>query len=148
MADLTPPSRSASNSESVEYGAARLALSDGPVKVLTLTGEVDAAEAQELAAVVQPVVTRRGPGILDLSGVAFLSVAGFRALRAWSYQARETGANWVMVAGPAVHPYLPTVQPDELMPVASNEKQALDMLSVRSQNKLQMSIVDAGRTVC
>ena len=53
-----------------------------------------------------------------------------------------------MIAGPAVQPYLRTVQPDELMPVASNDKQALDMLSVRSQNKLQMQIVDAGRTVC
>ncbi|KUI26786.1 hypothetical protein AU194_04645 [Mycobacterium sp. GA-2829] len=144
MADLT----SHPTSETIECGSARLVRSQGPVEVLTVTGEIDSAEAEELAAHVQPAVARRGPGVLDLSGVAFLSVAGFRALRAWSYQARETGGNWVLIAGPAVAPYLRSVGRDELLPVAYSVAQAHHMVSTRPADRQPMPLVDADRTVC
>lgn len=144
VADLTSPG----TGETIECGSARLVEVRGAVEVLTVTGEIDSAEAEVLAAHVQQAVTRRGPGILDLSRVAFLSVAGFRALRAWSYQARETGGNWVLVAGPAVAPYLRSVGREDLLPVAYSLAQAHHMVSARPHRRHSMPLVDADRTEC
>lgn len=118
------------------------------VDVVAVAGELDEAGVDEVGAHLSPLA-RPNPWILDLSEVRFVSVAGYRALLRWAYRAREVNANWAMVAGAAVQPYLRAGTRTQPMPVARTYSGALALLEARRHRAPAMSgFTHPARTQC
>jgi anti-anti-sigma factor len=87
--------------------------------VITVNGELDAANADQLAAYVQHSVMRSRRVILDLRGLEFIGTAGFSALLRINVACSGAQAHWAMVASPAVRRLLRVCDPDGILPVTA-----------------------------
>lgn len=145
MVNLTPDSPG----EPIDCGAAQLFhSSDGGVEVFAVTGELDEAGVDAVWAHLVPLA-RQGPWLLDLRGLAFLSLGGYRALQRWAYQAREVGANWVVLAGPAVRPYLSADRRTQPLPVSEAYSEAMALLEAADGTPPALTgFVNPARTQC
>src|SRR6201987_800083 len=70
--------------------------------VVTVHGELDAANADQLAAYVERSVNRSKRVILDLRGLEFIGTAGFSALHRINVVCSATQVSWALVASGAV----------------------------------------------
>jgi anti-sigma B factor antagonist len=70
--------------------------------LVTVTGDVDLATAERLAAAAQPLVRPDRDLVVDCSGIRFLDSAGLRVLLELNRRVHESGADLVLVgvAGP------------------------------------------------
>ena len=66
--------------------------------VVALSGEVDATNAEDSAALIATVAARVPWLIVDLTGLTFIDCAGTRALAAAARQARQAGGGLVLAA--------------------------------------------------
>jgi anti-sigma B factor antagonist len=66
--------------------------------VVALSGEVDATNAEDSAALIATVAARVPWLIVDLTGLTFIDCAGLRALAAAARQARQAGGGLVLAA--------------------------------------------------
>jgi anti-anti-sigma factor len=66
--------------------------------VVALSGEVDAANAEGIGALITTVAARVPRLIVDLTGLKFIDCAGVRALAATARQARQAGGGLVLAA--------------------------------------------------
>jgi anti-anti-sigma factor len=87
--------------------------------VITVDGELDAANADQLATYVQRSVRRSKRVILDLRGLEFIGTAGFSALHRINVVCSATQASWAMVASAAVSRLLRVCDPDGTLPVTT-----------------------------
>ena len=87
--------------------------------VITVDGELDAANADQLAAYVQRCVRRSRRVILDLRGLEFIGTAGFSALHRINVVCSGAQAYWAMVPSPAVSRLLRICDPDATLPVTT-----------------------------
>ena len=87
--------------------------------LITITGEVDATNATEVAAYIEQRggVARRL--YLDLRGVTFFGTAGLAALRRLEHQFELIGTRWRLLAGPAVRKTLRICTTDDLPQIDS-----------------------------
>jgi anti-anti-sigma factor len=98
---------------------------DGRLTVLTFTGEVDAANIDELSRHAWALVPKDGPLIVDLAGLDFISIAGVRALHAVDSECARTGTTWAVVTGHVVERVLRLVDPDDSLPAVGSVTEAL-----------------------
>lgn len=99
--------------------AAEFTSRPGPsATVITAHGEIDAANADQLTEYVERFVRQSGRVVLDLSGLEFIGTAGFSALHRINVVCSAAGAQWVVVAGPAVRRLLRICDPDGTLPTA------------------------------
>jgi len=96
--------------------------------VLALEGDFDAFNSDRVSVALRRFVALGGPLILDLNNLAFLGVAGFRALSSFDESCREQGVHCVMVVGPAVKPYL-RIAPETPVTVAESVQGALHQIA-------------------
>jgi anti-anti-sigma factor len=87
--------------------------------VITVRGELDAANADQLAAYVQRSVTRSRRVILDLRELEFIGTAGFSALLRINVACSAAQVNWAMVPSQAVSRLLRLCDPDGTLPVTT-----------------------------
>ena len=80
--------------------------------VITVDGELDAANADQLAAYVQRSVMRSKRVILDLRGLEFIGTAGFSALHRINVACSAAQVRWAMVSSPALSRLLRVCDPD------------------------------------
>ncbi len=92
--------------------------------VITVRGELDAANADQLAAYVQRSVTRSKRVILDLRDLEFIGTAGFSALLRINVACSGAQVNWAMVPSPAVSRLLRLCDPDGTLPVTTPPRAA------------------------
>jgi anti-anti-sigma factor len=85
--------------------------------VITVDGELDAANVDQLAAYVQHGITRSRRVILDLRGLNFIGTAGFSALHRINVVCSGAQASWAMAPSPAVARLLRICDPDATLPV-------------------------------
>jgi len=102
-------------SRTAQFGARRS--SSGAV--ITVRGELDAANADQLAAYVQRNTTRSRRVILDLRGLEFIGTAGFSALLRINVACSGAQVNWAMVPSQAVSRLLRLCDPDGTLPVTT-----------------------------
>jgi anti-anti-sigma factor len=102
--------------------------------VVTANGELDAANADQLAAYVQRSVRRSKRVILDLRGLEFIGTAGFSALHRINVACSGADVHWAMVASPAVSRLLHICDPDGTLPVTAPRAQPL-LKSTRSEGE-------------
>ncbi len=87
--------------------------------VITVHGELDAANADQLAAYVQRSALRSRRVILDLRGLEFVGTAGFSALHRINVACSRAQVRWAMVPSQAVSRLLRICDPDGTLPVTT-----------------------------
>ncbi|SPM32610.1 Anti-anti-sigma regulatory factor (antagonist of anti-sigma factor) [Mycobacterium rhizamassiliense] len=85
--------------------------------VMTVDGELDAANADQLATYVQRNVGRTSRVILDLRGLEFIGTAGFSALHRINVVCSAAQVHWAMAPSEAVSRLLRVCDPDGTLPV-------------------------------
>jgi anti-anti-sigma factor len=93
--------------------------------VITVDGELDAANADQLAAYVQRSVSLSKRVILDLRGLEFIGTAGFSALHRINVVCSAAQASWAMATSPAVSRLLRICDPDGTLPVTTRADEPL-----------------------
>jgi anti-anti-sigma factor len=93
--------------------------------VITASGELDAANADELAAHTQRSVRRSRRIIVDLRGLEFIGTAGFSALHRINVACSAAQVHWAMVPSPAVARLLSICDPDGTLPVTTPQAEPL-----------------------
>lgn len=93
--------------------------------VITVDGELDAANADQLAAYVQRIVRRSRRVALDLRGLEFIGTAGFSALHRINVECSAAQAHWAMVPSRAVSLLLRICDPDGTLPVTTTRAEPL-----------------------
>lgn len=87
--------------------------------LITVDGELDAANADQLVAYVQSSARRSKRVILDLRGLEFIGTAGFSALHRINVVCSAAQASWAMATSGAVSRLLRICDPDGTLPVTS-----------------------------
>lgn len=87
--------------------------------VVTVDGELDAANADQLVAYVKQSISRSKRVILDLRGLKFIGTAGFSALHRINVVCSGAQAHWVMAPSAAVSRLLRICDPDGILPVTT-----------------------------
>ena len=87
--------------------------------VITVDGELDAANADQLAAYAQRSLSRSSRVILDLRGLEFIGTAGFSALLRINVVCSAAQVSWAMVTSAAVSRLLRVCDPDRTLPVTT-----------------------------
>jgi anti-anti-sigma factor len=87
--------------------------------LITVDGELDAANADQLAAYVRHCIGRSRRVILDLRGLNFIGTAGFSALHRINVVCSGAQAYWAMAPSQAVSRLLRICDPDGTLPVTT-----------------------------
>lgn len=104
--------------------------------LITVDGELDAANSDQLATYVQQSTKRRNRVVLDLRGVNFIGTAGFSALHRINVVCSGAQASWSMASSPAVERLLRVCDPDGTLPVTTAAQEPLlDSLGVDRQHR-------------
>jgi anti-anti-sigma factor len=100
---------------------AEFAASTGPsATVITVLGELDAANADELTEYVESYVRPSKRVILDLSALGFVGTAGFSALHRINVVCSAKNAKWALIPGPAMRRLLRVCDPDGTLPTTTS----------------------------
>ncbi len=108
-------------SRTAQFTARRSALGT----VITVEGELDAANADQLVAYAQRSVTRSRRVILDLRGLEFIGTAGFSALHRINVACSAAQMQWAMVPSAVVERLLSICDPDGTLPVTTPQAEHL-----------------------
>jgi anti-anti-sigma factor len=98
--------------------------------LIAVDGELDAANADQLASYVQRNVSRTQRVVLDLRGLEFIGTAGFSALHRINVACSAAQVQWAMAPSPAVARLLRVCDHDGTLPVT--EPMAEPMLAART----------------
>jgi anti-anti-sigma factor len=93
--------------------------------VITVDGELDAANSDQLAAYVQRSVRRSRRIILDLRGLEFIGTAGFSSLHRINVACSAAQVRWAMVPSAVVERLLRICDPDGTLPVTTPHAEQL-----------------------
>jgi anti-anti-sigma factor len=101
-----------------ESRTARFAAHRGPAAVVVAAqGELDAANAVQLADYVQRCAAFSQWVILDLTGLKFFGTAGFSALHTINVRCAGAGVRWTVVPNRTVSRLLRICDPDQALPI-------------------------------
>lgn len=92
--------------------------------VVTISGQIDAANAELVAVAVKRFILPDKPVVLDLSGVSSFAPQAIRFLTAFDDMCQAVGVGWALVAGDAVSRRLARSK-DVQLPVTSSVAKAL-----------------------
>ncbi|ORA27852.1 STAS domain-containing protein [Mycobacterium aquaticum] len=96
--------------------------------LVTVGGELDAANARQFAEYAMGHISRSKELILDLQSVQFFAVSCVPALHNLNMRCAREGVGWALVPSPAVLRVLRICDPDEQLPTAPTIKTALSWL--------------------
>ena len=88
--------------------------------VVTVSGEVDAANSRALSDYVERHIAGCPQLVLDLSGVGFFGTAGFATLHHVNVICAQYRASWVLVVAPELRRFLKICDPDDILPLADS----------------------------
>ena len=116
------------------------AKTDTGLTVMSISGEIDASNADELGHRVSGLASDRGALIVDLAEVDFIAIDGLRALFALNIQCARTGTTWALIASHAVNRLLRVGDHDKLLPAVGSATEALLLVrrSSRGHRSLQL----------
>lgn len=86
---------------------------------ITVAGSIDAANAPELAAYVFRRAANSRNLTLDMTGVDFLSTAGFSTLCTIGERCVRAGVGWQVVSNPTVRRVVEICDPHRTLPLAA-----------------------------
>jgi anti-anti-sigma factor len=86
--------------------------------LVTVEGEIDAANHRALALYVERQTAGSTRLVLDLANVDFFGTAGVASLYNINVICSRYGASWALLVGPQVHRVLRICDPDSTLPIA------------------------------
>jgi anti-anti-sigma factor len=86
--------------------------------LVTVEGEIDAANHRALALYVERQAAGSTRLVLDLASVDFFGTAGFASLHNINVICSRYGVSWVLLVGPQVRRVLRICDPDSTLPIA------------------------------
>jgi anti-anti-sigma factor len=87
--------------------------------VITVSGELDAANSDELGDYVQGCLSHSKQLIVDMLDVEFIGTAGFSTLHRINVMCSSADAHWAMVPSAALSRLLRVCDPDSTLPVTA-----------------------------
>lgn len=139
-----PDIRARQGNSTFAYGGARLrAQCRHLATVVTIRGEVDASNAEQIGDHLRRFVLGENPVVLDMSAVHRFGAPGARLLRTLDEQCRAAGLEWVLVAGPVVTGVLGDDGSRTRFPAADSVRRALRDLAegIASRRRLMLELV-------
>jgi anti-anti-sigma factor len=134
----SPPHR---GSTSFDSRLARIrAKTDTGLTLISISGEIDASNVDDVSHHVRELVSDGGALIVDLAEVDFIAIEGLRALFALNIQCARTGTTWALIASHAVNRLLRVGDHDTPVPAVGSATEALLLVrrSSRSCRSLQL----------
>ena len=113
---------------------------DSGFTVMSISGEIDASNADELSHRVSELASDCGALIVDLAEVDFIAIDGLRALIALYIQCVRTDTTWALIASHAVNRLLRVGDHDKVLPAVGSATEALLLVrrSSRGHRPLQL----------
>jgi anti-anti-sigma factor len=108
------------------------------VAIVTVEGEIDAANADRLSTYALRVALQSDRLILDLSKLEFFGTDGFSTLHMLNVRCAKAGIRWAMVAGPAVARVLRICDPAGGLLVAGTVDAAVAAVNDEPRRLLQL----------
>jgi anti-anti-sigma factor len=93
--------------------------------VVTISGEIDATNSDELSHQVVAMVPDDGAVIVDMVETDFIGIDGLRALFALNMECMRTDTRWALIASHAVHRLLRVGDREQLIPAVRSATEAL-----------------------
>ena len=109
--------------------------------VMTISGEIDATNAEELTHHVVGLVPDGGAVIVDMADTDFIGVEGLRALFAMNIECVRTDTRWAVIGSHAVHRLLRVGDPEHLVPAVRSATEALQRVRRSGRNKRSLQLV-------
>ncbi len=111
--------------------------------VVTIRGQVDAGNADQVGEHLRRFVLGDSPVVLDMSGVHRFGVPGLSLLATLDERCRAAGLEWVLVAGPVVTDVLGDDGTQARFPIAESVRQALHDLAdgIADRRRLMLPLV-------
>jgi anti-anti-sigma factor len=106
--------------------------------VISISGEIDASNVDEVSRCDSETVSDCGALIIDLAEVDFIALDGLHALFALNMQCARTGTTCALIASRAVSRLLRLADNDRLLPAVGSATGAL--LLVRQSSRLHRSL--------
>ena len=108
--------------------------------VVTIPGEIDATNADELTHHVVGLVPDDGAMIVDMADTDFIGVEGLRALFAMNVECVRTDTRWAVIGSHAVHRLLRVADKERRVPAVRSATEALQRVrrSARKPRTLQL----------
>jgi anti-anti-sigma factor len=121
-------------------GARMRAKTDTGLTVISISGEIDASNADALNRRASELVSDCAALIVDLAEVDFIAIDGLHALFALNMQCARTGTTWALIASQAVNLLLRVADHDTLLPAVGSATEALLLVrrSSRGHRVLQL----------
>lgn len=98
--------------------------------VVEVFGEIDASNFNQLQALVAEPLKAQQNFVVDLSGVEFVDLSGWRALLGIDEHCQGIGLAWMLVPGDAVKHLLRLLDYDGLLPTISSVDAAVERLAL------------------
>src|SRR6185312_5022194 len=95
------------------------------ITVVTISGDIDATNADELSHHVVGLVPDDGAVIVDMADTEFIGVDGLRALFALNVECVRTDTRWAVIGSHAVHRLLRVGDREGLVPAVRSATEAL-----------------------
>ena len=93
--------------------------------VITISGEIDATNSDQLTEHVVGLVPDEGAVIVDMADTDFMGVVGLRALFAMNMECTRADTRWAVIGSHAVHRLLRVADRDRLVPAVRSATEAL-----------------------
>jgi anti-anti-sigma factor len=117
------------------------AKTDTGLTVMSISGEIDASNADELGHRVSELASDRGALIVDLAEVDFIAIDGLRALFALNIQCARADTIWALIASHAVNRLLRVGDHDKLLPAVGSATEALLLVRRSSRGHRSLRLV-------
>jgi anti-anti-sigma factor len=123
------PARHHNGAKVIDYRYARVSAdTDTDLTVITIRGEIDAANVDDVSRHTRGLVPEGGALIIDLVDIDFIAVDGLRALFALHSQCVRTNTKWTLIADHAARRLLRVGDPDKLLPAVGSATEALQLV--------------------
>jgi anti-anti-sigma factor len=108
--------------------------------VVTISGDIDATNADQMTGHLVGLVPDGGAVIVDMADTDFIGVEGLRALFATNIECVRVDTRWAVIGSHAVHRLLRVGDRDQLVPAVRSATEALQRVrrSRRTQRTLQL----------
>jgi len=122
----SPPHR---GSTSFDSRLARIrAKTDTGLTLISISGEIDASNVDDVSHHVRELASDCGALIVDLAEVNFIALDGLHALIALNNQCAPTGTTWALIASHAVNQLLQVGDHDTRFPAVGSATEALRLV--------------------
>src|SRR5512144_338772 len=109
--------------------------------VMTVSGNIDATNADEISHCVTGRVPADGALIVDMVDIDFIGVDGLRALFALNIECVRTDTRWAVIGSHAVHRLLRVADAENLVPAVRSATEALHRVRRSRRDRRALKLV-------